>query len=79
MLAIINSHVCPKRMGDHILRKVYSSFVSTPPRPTLSIYDDICGITLTSNIDAQFDMYELGLRLVDPVTVRSSSFLVFYS
>jgi hypothetical protein len=74
---ITNSHICPKRMGDHLLRVVYSAFVSAPPPPTLSIYDEICGITLDRNLDAWFDTYELGLRLVAPV--RSSSFLVFYS
>ena len=63
---ITNSHVFPKRMGDHLLRVVYGNFVSTPP-PALSIYDEICGITLTRNLDAWFDMYELGLRLVAPV------------
>jgi hypothetical protein len=73
---ITNSHVCPKRMGDHLLRVVYSNFVSPLPPPTLSIYDEICGITLTRNLDAAFDTYELGLRFVAPV--RSSS-LVFYS
>ena len=68
---IINSHICPKRMGDHLFRVVYDAFVSTPPA-ALSIYDDICGITLTPNLDAWFDTYELGLRLVAPV--RSSFF-----
>jgi hypothetical protein len=29
----INSHVCPKRMGDHLLRFIYDAFVSTPPPP----------------------------------------------
>jgi hypothetical protein len=27
-------------MGDHLLRVVYSTFVSTPPPPALSIYDE---------------------------------------
>jgi hypothetical protein len=62
-------------MGDHIFCKVYSSFVSTPP--ALSIYDEICGITLSRNLDDLFDTYELGLRLVP--LVRSSSFPVLYS
>ena len=74
---ITNSHICPKRMGDHLLRVIYSAFVSAPPPPALSIYDEICGITLCLNMDAWFDTYELGLRLVAPV--RRSSFLVFYS
>lgn len=71
---VTNSHVCLKRMGDHLLRIVYSAFVSSPPPPALSIYDEICGITLTRNLDAWFDTYELGLRFVAPV--RSPSFVV---
>ena len=73
---ITNSHVCPKRMGDQLLRVVYRSFESTPPPPTLSIYDEICGITLTRNLDAWFDKYELGLRFVAPV--QSPSSLIFH-
>jgi hypothetical protein len=38
-------------MGDHFLRIIYEAFVSTPP-PTLSIFDEICGITLNKNLDA---------------------------
>ncbi len=72
-----NSHVCPKRMGDHVLRIVYRNFVPTPLPPALSIYDEICGITLTSLIDVPFDNYELGLRFVAPV--RRPSFLIFYT
>jgi hypothetical protein len=74
---ITNSHVCPKRMGDHLLRVIYCNFVQTPPPPTLSIYDEICGITLSLPLDAWFDVYELGLWFVAPV--RSSYFLIFYS
>jgi hypothetical protein len=72
---ITNSHVCPKRMGDHLLGIVYNAFVSTPP-PTLSIYDEICGITLSMALDTWFEAYELGLRLVAPV--RSCFFPIFY-
>jgi len=71
---ITNSHICPKRMGDHLLRVVYSAFVSAPPPPTLSIYDEICGITLDRNLDAWFDTYELGLRLVAPNWYECHSF-----
>jgi hypothetical protein len=70
---LINSHVCPKRMGDHLLRVIYRNFVSATVPPTLSIHDEICGITLTRNLDAWFDRYELGLRLVAPV--RTNFFL----
>ncbi|KAK2467583.1 hypothetical protein APHAL10511_000438 [Amanita phalloides] len=74
---LVNSHVCPKRMGDHLFRVVYSNFVSStpPPPPTLSIYDEICGITLTRNLDASFGTYELGLRFVAPDEYECHSFL----
>ena len=71
---ITNSHVCPKRMGDHLLRVVYNAFVSTPP-PALSIYDEICGITLSLILDTWFVAYELGLRLVAPVRLFFSHIL----
>ncbi len=54
-------------MGDPLLHGIYSTFVSTPPPPTLSIYDKICGITLSVNLDALFDIYEFGLWFVAPV------------
>ena len=63
---LVNSHLCPKRMGDHLLRVVYNAFVGPPPAG-LSIYDERCGITLNRNIDTWFDSYELGLRLVAQV------------
>jgi len=63
---LMNSHLCPKRMGDHLLQVVYRAFVGTPPTD-LSIYHERCGITLNRNLDAWFDTYELGLRLVAQV------------
>ncbi|KAK2465889.1 hypothetical protein APHAL10511_001530 [Amanita phalloides] len=71
---LINSHVCPKRMGDHVFRVIYRNFVSTPP-PTLSLYDDICGISLVTLLGSWFDTYELGLRLVAPNEYICHSFL----
>ena len=73
---ISNSHIIPKRMGDHILRLTYGTFVQTPPPPTLSIYDELCGITLCPNLDRLYDTYELGLRHV--ALVRKPSLLIFY-
>src|SRR6266849_2490544 len=75
---LTNSHVCPKRMGNHLLRIVYRNFESTPQAPpplTLSIYDEICGISLNPTLDVFFDKYELGLRLVAPVRGSSSHLL----
>ncbi|KAI9447233.1 hypothetical protein F5148DRAFT_1252153 [Russula earlei] len=73
---LTNSHMCPKRMGDHVLRIIYRDFVSTiPPPAPLSIYDDICGITLTPTLDHWFDTYELGLHRVGPDLYECHSFL----
>ncbi|KAI0283404.1 hypothetical protein BGY98DRAFT_952261 [Russula aff. rugulosa BPL654] len=53
-----NGHICPKRMGDNLLRVSSSS--------ALSIHDEICGITLSRTLNDWFDNHELGLRLVAP-------------
>jgi hypothetical protein len=76
-MPIVNSHICPKRMGDHLLRGVYNTFVAAPPPPTLTIYDELCGITPFQAIDFLFDKYQCGLRRV--AAVRSSSILLLYS
>ncbi|KAH9965592.1 hypothetical protein BJV74DRAFT_869944 [Russula compacta] len=72
---LVNSHICPKRMGDHLLRIVYHDFVSTPPPPALSIYNEMCGITLFSALDPFFDKYELGLRLIGPNLYQCHHFI----
>ena len=72
-----NSHICPKRMGDHILRVVYNTFIQTPPPPALSIFDEICGISLLLALDYFFDKYEFGLRFI--ALVRNSYLLVLHS
>jgi len=71
---LTNSHVCPKRMGHHLFRTIYRTFVSPPP-PALSINDERCGITLNPLLDRLFDKYEFGLRLVAQVSI--STFLIF--
>jgi len=76
--AVTNSHICPKRTGDHLFRIVYGTFVSPPP-PTLSIFDEICGITLLNSLNPWFDKYELGLRFVAPVRISSFLLSIFYS
>ena len=70
-----NSHIIPNRMGDHLLRLTYETFVEMPPL-ALSIYDEICGITLNLHLDRLFDNYEFGLRHV--ASVRRPSLLIFY-
>ncbi|KAF8192672.1 hypothetical protein K438DRAFT_1919258 [Mycena galopus ATCC 62051] len=46
---LMNSHVCPKRMGDHLARIIYIiSF----------------GLTFSKTLNAYFDVYKLGLRAV---------------
>ena len=64
-------------MGNHLLRVIYNAFVSTPPL-ALSIYDEICGITLSMVLDAWFDAYELGLVACGS-GAKSFSLIIFYS
>jgi hypothetical protein len=71
---LVNSHICPKRMGDHVGRIIFRTFTSLPPPPNLSIYNEIFGLCLSETLDAWFDKYEMGLRFVSPV--RSSSPLI---
>ncbi|KAJ7875310.1 hypothetical protein B0H14DRAFT_2343285, partial [Mycena olivaceomarginata] len=62
---LINSHICPKRMGDHLARVIYRTFSpASPPILNLSIYDERFGLTLSRILDAYFHVYELGLRAV---------------
>ena len=72
----INSHVCPKQLGDHLLRIIYSPFVSIPPT-SLSVYHEMCGISLIPGVDTLFDMYLLGLQFV--ALVHGLFFLQFYN
>ena len=70
---LVNSHICPKRMGDHVGRIVFRTFTSLSPPPNLSIYNEIFGLCLSRTVDAWFNKYEMGLRFVSPV--RSSSLI----
>jgi len=59
-------------MGDHLACVVFDTFVSAPRPPTLSIYEEMFGISLVSTLNTWFQNYELGLRFVS--TVRSYIF-----
>ncbi|KAF9048226.1 hypothetical protein BDZ89DRAFT_1057803 [Hymenopellis radicata] len=61
---LVNSHICPKRMGDHLARMIYHTFTSLAPAPNLSIFHEIFGMSLLITLDAWFDKYEMGLRFV---------------
>ncbi|KDR67644.1 hypothetical protein GALMADRAFT_161443 [Galerina marginata CBS 339.88] len=63
---LVNSHICPKRVGDHAARIIFCTFTSLPPSPDLSIYDEIFGLCLSNNLDAWFGTYEMGFRFVSP-------------
>ena len=71
---LVNSHICPKRMGDHVGRIIFRTFTSLPLLTNLSIYNEIFGLCLSETLDAWFDKYEMGLRFVS--LVRSSSPLI---
>ncbi|KAF8883387.1 hypothetical protein CPB85DRAFT_1338640 [Mucidula mucida] len=65
---LANTHICPKRMGDHVARIVFSTFVTShhDGTPSLSVYDEICSLSLSMTLDTWFDTYELGFRFVSP-------------
>ncbi|KAJ7457640.1 hypothetical protein B0H11DRAFT_2320084 [Mycena galericulata] len=63
--AVTNSHIVPKRMGDHLACAVVNTFAPpSAPILNLSIYDEIFGICLSRTLAAYFVNYELGLRFV---------------
>ena len=68
---LVNSHIFPKRMGDHVGRIIFRTFTSLIPPPNLSIYNEVFVLCLSKTLDAWFDKYEIGLRFVSQV--RSSS------
>ena len=73
---LVNSHICPKRMGDYVGRIIFRTFTSLPPLTNLSIYNEIFGLCLSKTLDAWFHKYEMGLRFVS--LVRSSSLINFH-
>ena len=64
---LINSHICPKRMGDHTARIILQTFAPLTPSANLSIYHEIFGLNLVMHLDHLFDLYELGFHYVAPV------------
>lgn len=71
---LINSHICPKRMGDHMARIIYETYTDATLPLNFSIYHEVFGLNLTRNLDYLFDTYRLGFRYVAPV--RSSYLLI---
>jgi hypothetical protein len=64
---ILNSHICPKRLGDHTAQIIFETFTSTTPPPNLSIYNEIFGLNLSNNLGGLFDNHCLGFHHVAPV------------
>ncbi|KAJ7485174.1 hypothetical protein B0H11DRAFT_2279429 [Mycena galericulata] len=73
---LVNSHICPKRMGDHIGRIVFRTFTSLTPPPNLTIYDEVFGLSLSGALDPWFGKYEMGLRFVSPNNYECHIFAV---
>lgn len=63
---LINSHICPKRMGDHTARNILRTFTTLDPSADVSIFDEIFGLNLISYLDGLFDVYELGFYYISP-------------
>ncbi|KAF9072508.1 hypothetical protein BDP27DRAFT_1261639 [Rhodocollybia butyracea] len=60
----VNSHVCPKRMGNEQGAFIYSRYTGSPAPPGLTIYDPCFGICLCKNFDTFFDIYGIGFRKI---------------
>ncbi|KAJ7210463.1 hypothetical protein GGX14DRAFT_450810 [Mycena pura] len=73
---LVNSHICPKRMGDHMGRFIFQTFTSQPPASNLTIYDEIFGVSLTETLDAWFGMYKMGFRFVSPNNYECHMFAI---
>ncbi|KAJ7510286.1 hypothetical protein B0H11DRAFT_1958305 [Mycena galericulata] len=70
-----NSHICPKRMGDHLAHWVFQEFCSTEdPRPGLVVLDPVFGLALSRTLDTYWDAYELGFRFVQADQYECHSF-----
>ncbi|KAJ7103055.1 hypothetical protein B0H15DRAFT_767410 [Mycena belliarum] len=64
-----NGHILPKRMGDHLGRLTFQTFMSSDaPNLSLpsSIYNEVFGVSLSATLDCWFDTYDFGLRHVSP-------------
>ncbi|KAJ6539699.1 hypothetical protein B0H19DRAFT_1180227 [Mycena capillaripes] len=61
---LINSHICPKRMGAHQGKIIYRTFTSVTPDLSLTVYDEVFDLALTTTLDSWFDKYNFGLRHV---------------
>jgi hypothetical protein len=64
---LINSHICPKRMGNLQGQKILAEFAGIPMNTQGTILDTPFGIALTHNLDNLFDYYKLGFRATAPV------------
>lgn len=70
---LINSHICPKRMGDALARRVLEDFSGgTLVVPNATIYDQMFGCALSRTLDGYFDLYRFGLRVVNATQVSCS-------
>jgi hypothetical protein len=59
----INSHICPKRMGDAQGAQVLRTFCNVQT-PTASVFHPMFGITLNKILDGFFDLYNMGFRRI---------------
>ncbi|KAJ7743949.1 hypothetical protein DFH07DRAFT_749740 [Mycena maculata] len=62
---LVNSHICPKRMGDPLARRILTDFCPDfIQRPGQTVYDVIFGLALIKTLDDPFDVYGMGLRFI---------------
>jgi hypothetical protein len=67
---LVNSHICPKRMGDAQSKRILEVFSGSTVTTEVSVFDPQFGISLLPSLDSLFDFYNLGFRVT--AAVRSS-------
>ncbi|KAJ7024422.1 hypothetical protein C8F04DRAFT_969065 [Mycena alexandri] len=60
---LVNSHIVPKRMGNHLARHILHNFCPGFPSATASVFDTIFGIASSTAIASFFDTYGYGFRM----------------
>ncbi|KAJ7655123.1 hypothetical protein DFH06DRAFT_1201664, partial [Mycena polygramma] len=58
---VINSHILPKRMGNHLAQDIFETFCG-PLTPNSSMFDPIFGLLLSRVLNTYFNSYRLGFR-----------------
>ncbi|KIY68312.1 hypothetical protein CYLTODRAFT_351569 [Cylindrobasidium torrendii FP15055 ss-10] len=61
----LNSHICPKRMGDAQAQHILETFCGYQGS-NISVFHPMFGITLLRSLEVYFDSYDMGFRRMSP-------------